>query len=131
MLRLDKAPSGLIIWSVPCLSERNHSVCCTQLQPGPIKLLLTYFITNQKARSGAVCCSSSNTWFTMDEINTFSPASDLKIIWPPIANRRGSQVHIYVLKTQKNFEVSAIEIGQEHGRSLSSRQIRLKTRGNY
>ena len=131
MLRLDKAFSGLIIWSVPCLSERNHSVCSTQLQPGPIKLLLTYFITNQKARSGAVCCSSSNTWFAMDEINTFSPASDLKIIWPRIPKRRISQAHMSVSRTQKNFGVSSIQIQQEHGQSLSWGHTRLKPGINH
>ena len=65
-------------------------MCCTQLKLWPIRVLLTFFITNQKARSGAVCvslywfwvqilCSSSNTWFANNEINTYYPASGLKI----------------------------------------------------
>ena len=61
-------------------------VGCTQLQLWPIRVLLTFFITNQKARPFAVywfhvqiLCSSSKTWFAIDEMNTYSPASVLQI----------------------------------------------------
>ena len=94
----------------------KHSQCCTQSRVSPQS---QYWFHMQ------ILCSYSNTWFAINEMNTSSPASKYNNLRLQISETP-KYIYLNVRKTQKFFQVCAMQIQQEHAKSLLWRQTTIK-----